>query len=316
MSKWCIWRDLREKRNADIVLVEPEDNPKNWQLQLTELRSRPEPGNCVNVFSDGSCGEEQLIRGRFCFKSLYVRPSVHLHRWKDVHKNRPCKIIGRTLNLLQVFIELPLPHEQCYSLALQELCSDCRAVVRTWRSPELEHQTWRNANAPKHLCHAHNSEVTETRVSGLFLQSLSNAVSTAQVTQRWCVPDIEQVAVRRSQTTFVSPYEINFPAMNPVCSGRNKGFSVSCVLTASGFTNSSIRCLSGEVGFKFHVEVRVTLLNWITSESLQYKLLLVCKGTMIDIYDSNQIFHWLTQRGSIYKVTGEIKTDTYVSRIF
>jgi len=114
----------------------------------------------------------------------------------------------------------------------------------------------------------------------------------------------------------VSSYEINFPAMNPVCSEHNKGFSVSCVLTASGFTNSNIRCLSGEVGFKFHVEVRVTLLNWISSESLPYKLLLVCKGTMIDIYDSNQIFQWLTQRGSVYKVTGEIKTDTYVSRFF
>jgi len=135
--------------------------------------------------------------GRFCFKSLYVRPSVHPHRhnnrWKDVHKNRYRKIIGRTLNLLvlHTFIKLPLPHEQCYSLALQELRSDCRAVVRTWRSPELEHQTWRNANAPKHLCHAHNSEVTETRATGLFLKSLSNAVSTAQVTQRWRVPDTE-----------------------------------------------------------------------------------------------------------------------------
>jgi len=195
MNKWCIWRDLREKRKADIVLVAPEDNHKNWQLQLTQLRSRPEPGKCVNVFSDGSCGEEQLKLGCLCFKSPYVRPSVHLHRlnnrWKDVHKNRHCKIIGRTLNVLQVFIELPLPQEQCYSLALQELRSDCRAVVGTWRSPELQHQTWRNANAPKHLCHAHNSQVTETRVTGLFLQSLSNAVSTAQVTQCWRVPDIE-----------------------------------------------------------------------------------------------------------------------------
>jgi len=87
----------------------------------------------------------------------------------------------------------------------------------------------------------------------------------------------------------VSSYEINFPAMNPVCSEHNKGFYVSCVPTASGFTDSIIRCVSGEVGFKFHVDVRVTFLNWISSESLPYKLLLVRKGTMIDIYDSNQI---------------------------
>lgn len=185
---------LRENRKADIVLVAPQDNHKNGKSQLTQLRSRPEPSNCVNVFSDGTCGEEQLMLRRYCFKSLYVRPSVHQHRlnnrWKDVHKNRYCKIIGRTLNLLQVFMKFPLPHEQRYSLALQEPRSDCRDVVRTWRSTELEHQTWRNANEPKHLCHAHSSEVTETRVTGLFLQSLSNAVSSTQVTQRWRVPDI------------------------------------------------------------------------------------------------------------------------------
>jgi hypothetical protein len=78
--------------------------------------------------------------------------------------------------------------------------------------------------------------------------------------------------------------------MNPVCSEQNKGFPVSCVLTERGFTNSSIGCLSEEVGFKFHLEVTVTLLNWGSSESLAYKVLLVRKGTMIDIYDPNQIF--------------------------
>ena len=73
---------MREKRKADIVLVVPEDNHKNGQLQLTQLRSRPEPGNCVNVFGDGNCVEKRLVLRSFCFKSLYVRSSV-----------RPCTYI-------------------------------------------------------------------------------------------------------------------------------------------------------------------------------------------------------------------------------